>query len=66
MSFSAHTDAKGILDLVKHVAPRNVVLVHGEKLKMVLLKNKIATDLGEKFTTDSIRLVSLQGHGVEV
>ncbi len=34
--------------------PRNVVLVHGEKLKMVLLKNKIATDLGEKFTTDSI------------
>ncbi len=54
MSFSAHTDAKGILDLVKHVAPRNVVLVHGEKLKMVLLKNKIVTDLGEKFTTDSI------------
>jgi hypothetical protein len=46
LSFSAHTDAKGILDLVKHVAPRNVVLVHGEKLKMVLLKNKIATDLG--------------------
>jgi Cft2 family RNA processing exonuclease len=66
LSFSAHTDAKGILDLVKHVAPRNVVLVHGEKLKMVLLKNKIATDLGEKFTTDSIQLVFLQGHGVEV
>jgi hypothetical protein len=33
---------------------------------MVLLKNKIATDLGEKFTTDSIQLVFLQGHGVEV
>jgi Cft2 family RNA processing exonuclease len=66
LSFSAHTDAKGILDLVKHVAPRNVVLVHGEKLKMVLLKNKIATDLGEKFTTDYIRLVFLQGHDVEV
>jgi hypothetical protein len=66
LSFSAHTDAKGILDLVKHVAPHNVVLVHGEKLKMVLLKNKIVTDLGEKFTTDSIWLVLLQGHGVEV
>ncbi|KAL2642927.1 hypothetical protein R1flu_010514 [Riccia fluitans] len=27
LSFSAHTDAKGILDLVKHVSPRNVVLL---------------------------------------
>lgn len=46
LSFSAHTDAKGIMDLVRHVAPKNVVLVHGEKLKMVVLKNKISTDLG--------------------
>ncbi|KAG0593991.1 hypothetical protein M758_UG037700 [Ceratodon purpureus] len=46
LSFSAHTDAKGIMDLVRHVAPKNVVLVHGEKPKMVVLKNKICTDLG--------------------
>jgi predicted metal-dependent RNase len=51
LSFSAHTDAKGILDLVKHVAPRNVVLVHGEKPKMVILKKKISSDLG---TTSSL------------
>ncbi|KAG0572445.1 hypothetical protein KC19_VG095700 [Ceratodon purpureus] len=46
LSFSAHTDAKGIMDLVRHVAPKNVVLVHGEKPKMIVLKNKISTDLG--------------------
>lgn len=45
LSFSAHTDAKGILDLVRHVAPRNVVLVHGEKPKMAILKKKISSDL---------------------
>ncbi|BBN01886.1 integrator complex subunit 11 [Marchantia polymorpha subsp. ruderalis] len=46
LSFSAHTDAKGIMDLVKHVNPRNVVLVHGEKPKMATLKAKIIADLG--------------------
>ena len=34
MSFSAHADAKGILNLIKHVDPENVMLVHGEKSKM--------------------------------
>ncbi|CAM6102771.1 unnamed protein product [Calypogeia fissa] len=46
LSFSAHTDAKGIMDLVKHVNPRNVVLVHGEKPKMATLKARITSDLG--------------------
>ncbi|KAL2608096.1 hypothetical protein R1flu_026669 [Riccia fluitans] len=46
LSFSAHTDAKGIMDLVKHVSPRNVVLVHGEKPKMAILKSRITTELG--------------------
>jgi len=32
MSFSAHADAKGILQLIKHVQPKNVMLVHGEKV----------------------------------
>lgn len=57
LSFSAHTDAKGIMDLVRHVAPRNVVLVHGEKPKMVILKNKISTDLGE-FLSESVHNIS--------
>ena len=32
MSFSAHADAKGILQLIKHCEPKNVVFVHGEKV----------------------------------
>ena len=41
MSFSAHADAKGIMQLIKNCEPRNVVLVHGENLKMDFLKNQI-------------------------
>lgn len=45
ISFSAHADAKGILELIQQVQPRNVMLVHGEKEKMMFLKEKIETDL---------------------
>ncbi|CAG8597246.1 3365_t:CDS:2 [Acaulospora morrowiae] len=41
LSFSAHADAKGIMQLIKHCDPRNVVLVHGEKAKMEFLQDKI-------------------------
>ena len=34
MSFSAHADCKGILQLIKHCEPSNVVYVHGNKHKM--------------------------------
>jgi hypothetical protein len=34
LSFSAHADAKGILQLIKQAEPKNVMLVHGEKGKM--------------------------------
>ena len=34
MSFSAHADSKGILNLIKHCEPEAVVLVHGEKNRM--------------------------------
>lgn len=30
MSFSAHADAKGLLQLIKNASPKNVVLVHGD------------------------------------
>eukprot|EP01018_Ginkgo_biloba_P027392 Gb_19023 [translate_table: standard] len=46
LSFSAHMDAKGIIDLIKHVSPRHVVLVHGEKPEMALLKARISSELG--------------------
>ncbi|XP_069774858.1 integrator complex subunit 11 [Narcine bancroftii] len=41
MSFSAHADAKGIMQLIRQAEPQNVLLVHGEAKKMGFLKQKI-------------------------
>ncbi|XP_075148769.1 integrator complex subunit 11 [Haematobia irritans] len=41
MSFSAHADAKGIMQLIQNCEPKNVMLVHGEAEKMAFLRNKI-------------------------
>lgn len=49
MSFSAHADAKGIMQLIQHCEPSKVLLVHGEASKMEFLKKKITQELG-KFT----------------
>jgi len=46
MSFSAHADAKGIMQLISHCCPANVLLVHGEGAKMAFLKNKIQGQFG--------------------
>ncbi|KAK6159629.1 hypothetical protein DH2020_006943 [Rehmannia glutinosa] len=42
---SPHTDAKGIMDLVKFLSPKHVILVHGEKPKMAMLKERIESEL---------------------
>lgn len=41
MSFSAHADSKGIMQLIAQCEPQNVLLVHGEAVKMKFLKIKI-------------------------
>ncbi|KAJ6639235.1 Integrator complex subunit 11 [Pseudolycoriella hygida] len=41
MSFSAHADAKGIMQLIQYCEPKNVLLVHGEAEKMKFLREKI-------------------------
>ncbi|CAJ0577099.1 unnamed protein product, partial [Mesorhabditis spiculigera] len=46
MSFSAHADAKGIMQLIRDCNPRHVMFVHGEKLKMDFLKDKVAKEFG--------------------
>mmetsp|Transcript_4763 Transcript_4763/g.9038 ORF Transcript_4763/g.9038 Transcript_4763/m.9038 type:complete len:660 (-) Transcript_4763:272-2251(-) len=46
LSFSAHADAKGIMQMIREAAPRNVLLVHGEASKMEFLKAKIIRTLG--------------------
>ncbi|KAJ6324152.1 hypothetical protein OIU76_011448 [Salix suchowensis] len=40
-----HTDSKGIMDLARFLSPKNVILVHGEKPKMVSLKERIQSEL---------------------
>ncbi|RKO87534.1 beta-lactamase-like protein, partial [Blyttiomyces helicus] len=46
LSFSAHADAKGIMQLVRMCEPRNVMLVHGEAHKMAFLARRIKKELG--------------------
>lgn len=46
MSFSAHADAKGIMQLIRQAEPRHVVLVHGESQKMDFLRDKIKEEFG--------------------
>ncbi|XVF43556.1 hypothetical protein PTKIN_Ptkin02bG0049400 [Pterospermum kingtungense] len=46
LSFSPHTDSKGIMDLVKFLSPKHAILVHGEKPKMAALKERIQSELG--------------------
>ncbi|XP_038901169.1 cleavage and polyadenylation specificity factor subunit 3-II isoform X2 [Benincasa hispida] len=46
LAFSPHTDSKGIMDLVKFLSPKHVILVHGEKPKMATLKQRIHSELG--------------------
>jgi len=46
LSFSAHADVKGIMQLIRQSQPKNVLLVHGEKGKMHFLKEKIIEKFG--------------------
>lgn len=47
MSFSAHADAKGIMQLIRNCEPKNVVLVHGENLKMDFLREQIMKEFSK-------------------
>lgn len=47
MSFSAHADAKGIMQLIRQCEPKNVVLVHGEGAKMEFLRQQIMKEFSE-------------------
>ncbi|XP_057960707.1 cleavage and polyadenylation specificity factor subunit 3-II isoform X2 [Malania oleifera] len=62
LSFSPHTDAKGIMDLVRFLSPKHVILVHGEKPKMAALKGRIQSELGiqcyDPANNDTVRIPS--------
>ena len=34
ISFSAHADAKGIINMARNIDPENIMFVHGDKTKM--------------------------------
>jgi len=63
MSFSAHADAKGIMQLIRMAEPRNMLLVHGEALKMEFLKGKIEQEFSKSI---SIHINNVQKSLVEV
>ncbi|CAI5441233.1 unnamed protein product [Caenorhabditis angaria] len=44
MSFSAHADAKGIMQLIRQCQPQHVMFVHGEAAKMEFLKGKVVKE----------------------
>lgn len=44
MSFSAHADAKGIMQLIRQCEPQHVMFVHGEAEKMEFLKGKVVKE----------------------
>lgn len=48
MSFSAHADAKGIMQLIQNCEPKNVVLVHGESSKMDFLREQIMKEFSNQ------------------
>lgn len=61
-ALSAHTDAKGILQIIQQVAAASVMLVHGEPDKMAFMSDKIQRSLnipcfmpanGEEVVVDS-------------
>eukprot|EP00108_Taenia_solium_P012357 TsM_000885000 transcript=TsM_000885000 gene=TsM_000885000 len=46
LSFSAHADARGIMQLISQCRPGHVLLVHGEASKMEFLKSRIECEAG--------------------
>lgn len=45
LAFSAHADSLGIMQIIDKCKPKNVLLVHGEKGRMKVLKKKIEKEL---------------------
>lgn len=61
MSFSAHADAKGIMQLIRMAEPRSMLLVHGEAVKMEFLKGKIEQEFSKCNCKVSIKDIRWMG-----
>lgn len=47
ISFSAHADAKGIINLIREVNAENIVFVHGDREKMKVFEEVVKEQLGK-------------------
>jgi hypothetical protein len=69
-ALSAHTDAKGILQIVQQVAPAAVMLVHGEVDKMEFMCDKIQRSLSIPCSMpangEEVQVASGKAHSVPV
>ncbi|KAI9293499.1 Metallo-hydrolase/oxidoreductase [Neoconidiobolus thromboides FSU 785] len=45
LSFTAHADSKGLMQMISHLEPKNVILVHGDKKTMHSLKLRVEEEL---------------------
>jgi integrator complex subunit 11 len=61
--FSAHTDSKGILQLMHQLKPRNVVLVHGVRVQMEALRRRMERELpylqGHVYFPENLEIVKM-------
>ena len=48
MSFSAHADQKGLLQLINNIAPKNLMLVHGDLEAMKKFKETCQSQIPSK------------------
>lgn len=48
ISFSAHADAKGIINLLRNIDPDEIVFVHGDKMKMEAFQPMVEQQLQKR------------------
>ena len=48
VSFSAHADAKGIINLIRNIDPEEIVFVHGDRMKMEIFKPLVEKQLSKR------------------
>ena len=48
VSFSAHADAKGIINIIRNINPDEIIFVHGDKHKMAIFQPIVQKQLSKK------------------
>ena len=59
VSFSAHADAKGIINLIRNIDPEEIVFVHGDRMKMEIFNLWSKNNSAKGFECLPILLLSI-------